>query len=258
VPAHRSIRVIRRTVADAQLDTALSRVVLQQVGSGVRGPTLRLNPARRVVAFGKHDTLVPGYPTAVRAALDQGFDAIVRLAGGRAAVFHEETLAFSWTIPVENPTAGIHDRFRTISSLMVRAFARLGIASHVGEIPGEYCPGEYSVSVPPGRKVMGVGQRLARRAAHVGGVVVVQDSDAVRNVLIPVYAALGLDWRPSTAGSLADAEPAITVLAAAEAILAEADVLLGSVSHGDFDDDTMDLARRTASEHRPAPDLHLG
>lgn len=258
MPAHPSIRVIRRTVTDANLDTALSRVVLQQVGSGVRGPTLRLNPARRIVAFGKHDTLAPGYPTAVRAALDQGFDTIVRLAGGRAAVFHEETLAFSWTIPVENPTAGIHDRFRTISGLMVRAFARLGITSHIGEVPGEYCPGEYSVSVPPGRKVMGVGQRLARRAAHVGGVVVVRDGDAVRDVLIPVYSALGLDWRPSTAGSLADGDPTITVTATAEAILGEADVVLGSVSVGDFDEETMDLARRTPPEHRPAADLHLG
>jgi octanoyl-[GcvH]:protein N-octanoyltransferase len=57
---------------------------------------------------------------------------------------------------------------------------------------------------------MGVGQRLVRRAAHVGGVVVVDDGRRIRDVLIPVYRALGLDWDPRTAGSLADRSPGIT------------------------------------------------
>jgi hypothetical protein len=60
-------------------------------------------------------------------------------------------------------------------------------------------------------KVMGVGQRLVRRAAHIGGVVVVDEGDRVRDVLIPVYRALGLDWDPRTAGSLADRSPGLTV-----------------------------------------------
>ena len=38
---------------------------------------------------------------------------------------------------------------------------------------------------------MGVGQRLVRGAAHVGGVVVVDQGDRIRDVLLPVYDALG-------------------------------------------------------------------
>jgi hypothetical protein len=59
-------------------------------------------------------------------------------------------------------------------------------------------------------KVMGVGQRLVLHAAHVGGVVVVDGADAVREALVPVYAALGLSWDPATVGALAGEAPGIT------------------------------------------------
>jgi hypothetical protein len=70
-------------------------------------------------------------------------------------------------------------------------------------------------------KVMGVGQRLVRKAAHVGGVVVVDDGERIRDVLIPVYRALGLDWDPRTAGSLADRSPGLTTDLVMESILDE-------------------------------------
>jgi lipoate-protein ligase A len=54
------------------------------------------------------------------------------------------------------------------------------------------------------RKLMGVGQRIVQGAAHVGGVLVVGDSERVRAALVPVYAALGIPWRPETAGSVED------------------------------------------------------
>ena len=51
---------------------------------------------------------------------------------------------------------------------------------------------------------MGVGQRVIRGAAHVGGVIVVRGSDRVRTVLEPVYAAMGVAWNPETTGSVDD------------------------------------------------------
>ena len=243
------IRVIRQTVGDPGLDTAVSRALLMRADAR-SGSTLRLNETRRVVAFGKHDTLNPGYAAAVAAARDGGFDAVERLAGGRAAVFHEHTLAFSWSIRDDKPIPGINARFGMVADLMVRAFARLGIASRVGEVPGEYCPGAYSVHIVPGRKVMGIGQRLAQKAVHLGGVVVVRDAAAVRDVLIPIYAALGLDWLPATAGSLADASPDVTLEDAADAILAEV-AMLGPLVFDEVDEATMALAERLAPEHRP-------
>ena len=193
------------------LDVAISHAILSEVSDGELGPTLRLHVPGPMVAFGKADRVTEGYEAAVRAARAHGFDAVERLAGGRAAVFHESTIAFSLALPEPEPKSGIEERFEMISSLMADAFESLGVDARVGEIPGEYCPGRWSVSVGGRVKVMGVGQRLVRDAVHIGGVVVVDEGDRVRDVLIPVYRALGLDWDPRTAGSLADRSPGLSV-----------------------------------------------
>lgn len=189
---------------------AISHSILSAVSAGEIGPTLRLHVAGPMVAFGRADRVTAGYQAAVRAARAHGFDPVERLAGGRAAVFHESTIAFSLAMPEPEPKSGIERRFEMVSGLMVEAFQTLGVDARVGEIPGEYCPGRWSVNVAGRVKVMGVGQRLVRRAAHIGGVVVVDEGDRIRDVLIPVYRALGLDWDPRTAGSLADRSPGIS------------------------------------------------
>ncbi len=229
------------------LDTALSRALLLRVSDGTLAETFRLHLPGRVMAFGKRDVISPGYAAAVEATRAMGFAAVERLAGGRAAVFHEGTLAFSWSIPTEDPRSGIHDRFRLLSDLLARAFQRLGVPAAVGELPGEYCPGEYSINAG-GRKVMGVGQRLARNAAHLGGVIVVSDGRLVRDALIPVYDALDLEWDPSTAGSLQDVDPSITLQRTADAVL---ETLAGEAElvRGSLDPATVSLAESLEDEH---------
>ena len=54
------------------------------------------------------------------------------------------------------------------------------------------------------KKLAGLGQRLIKGAGHLGAVVVVGGSDRVRDILVPVYAALELQWDPSTVGSVED------------------------------------------------------
>lgn len=231
----------------AAFDTALSRALLLNVSAGELPETFRLHVPGRVVAFGKRDTLSPGYKAAVAAAADLGFAGVERLAGGRAAVFHEHTLAFSWSIPDADPAAGIHDRFRVLSNLMVAAFADLGVEATVGELPGEYCPGEYSIQAG-GKKVVGVGQRLARHAAHVGGVIVVANGRLIAEALIPVYQALGLSWRPDTAGSLQDVDPTITPGAVTHAILGRLRQI-ADLSFDTLDAPTLALGRELADDH---------
>ena len=201
------------------LDTAVSHSILESVSQGEIGGILRLFKPGRVVAFGLADRASEGYPVAIRAARAHGYEAVERLAGGRAAVFHESTLAFSWAVPDPNPRAAIDRRFEIISSIMVEAFESLGVDARVGPLPGEYCPGDWSVNAGGRVKVMGVGQRLVRSAAHVGGVVVVDNGYLIRDVLIPVYRALRLDWDPRTAGSLADRAPGLDSQSVARAIL---------------------------------------
>ena len=202
-------------------DTAVSKALLKLVSIGAQRETLRLYRPGAIVAFGPQDASSEGFRQAVDAARECDFAAVLRLAGGRAAVFHQQAIAFSWTIPEPDPRKGIFQRFETLSRIMVDAFKSLNVDARVGEVKGEYCPGAYSVNARGQRKLMGVGQRLDARAAHMGGVVVVGASDRVQGVLIPVYKALNLDWDPSTAGSLQDEVPGLRYEDAEKAILAK-------------------------------------
>jgi lipoate-protein ligase A len=245
----RTIQLLRDGLPERpSVDTAVSRALLIQASGGKAPETFRLHVPGRVLAFGKRDTLEPRYHQAAAIAQRSGFVPIERLAGGRAAVFHEGTLAFSWTIPTSDPRPGITARFEMLATLMVRAFERLGVASRVGEVPGEYCPGEFSVNHDGRVKLMGVGQRLARSAAHIGGVVVVGDADLARRALIPVYAALGLAWIPDTVGSLQMVSPSVTLDATATAIEAEL-ATLGEVEPAELHPETLQLSERLAPEH---------
>lgn len=236
------------------LDTAVSRVLLRQVSEGDRGETFRLRPPPRVVAFGKRDRLETGYAEAIRAAAEHGFGSIERLAGGRAAVFHEGTLTFGWTIPSHYPPAEIRSRFEMLDSLVGRALRRIGITDvRVGEVPGEYCPGEFSINVGGTHKVMGVGQRLAKHAAHVGGVIVVSDAASIREVLAPVYEHLGLPWMPETTGALNDFAPTLSMETVRTAILSEL-ATFGDILPTSLSQETVTQAASLVPDHLPDVD----
>lgn len=217
------------------LDTAASRALLEAVSRAERPETLRLYRPDEVVAFSATDVHRPGFALAVRAARRVGFDAARRLAGGSAAVFHRETLAFGWCIPESDPRAGIRARFEASASLVARALRRLGVDARVGPVAGEYCPGDYSVNAGTRTKLMGVGQRVVRGAAWVGGVIVVADSGRAREALDPVYAALGLEYDPETTGSVEDEIGRVPVEAVRDALLAEL-AACREVVESDFDD----------------------
>ena len=247
--AKRIIRLVTESFPSSPaLDTAVSRAILMKVSDGGEPETLRLFRPGSIVAFGPQDTKAPGYLEAVRAARSGGFEAVKRLGGGRAAVFHDQTIAFAWTTPDPGPHAGVLRRFEELANIMANAFLRLGIDARVGEVPGEYCPGQYSVNARGRKKLMGVGQRLTSRAAHVGGVVVVGSSRRVRDILLPVYEDLQLDWDPTTVGSIEDEFGNITYGEVERAILDEFSYL-HDVVKGYLSSDTLLLADNMAIEH---------
>ena len=198
----------------------MSRALLLGVDEGSEPETLRIHRPGDVVAFGRQDAVSPGYPAAVAAAQRLDFTPIERLAGGRAAIFHAGTIAFAWSIPDVSPKERITERFLLLGEIMVAALRSLGVDARIGEVAGEYCPGTYSVNARGVHKLVGTGQRLARRAAHVGGVVVVAGRDRVNAVLAPVYQALGLEWDPAATGDVASEQPAVTWDDVREAIVA--------------------------------------
>ena len=249
----RTITVVRESHPDRPaLDTAVSRAVLEQVAAGRMGETLRLYVPGRVVAFGRQDVVAQGYGRAVDACRGEGFEAVERLAGGRAAVFHEGTLAFSWAIPTADPLRDITARFHEVDSIVMGALVGLGFDARVGEVPGEYCPGRYSVNLQGSLKVMGVGQRLRKGVAHVGGVIVVSGRAPINRVLTPVYRELSFPWDPAATGSLRAVRADINTRQVTEALLEEL-AHRADVNHGRIEEETLEMADRLLPEHLPRP-----
>lgn len=237
---------------DPAFDTALSRALMLRVAAGELPETLRIARPGAIVAFGKRDVVSPGYGAAASAARAEGFEPIERLAGGRAAVFHEETISYAHAIPDPDPRSHVTERFDATAALIASALEGMGVDARVGEVEGEYCPGEHSVNARGRRKLMGVGQRLVSGGAHAGAVIVVDGADRVNDALVPVYAALDLDWRPETTGSVADEVPGTTWGAVAGALVA-AFAQERALEPGVLDEETIVLARRLAPEHVSVP-----
>jgi lipoate-protein ligase A len=227
----------------------VSRALMFRVAAGKLPETLRIARSGTTVAFAKRDAVADGYEDAVRAAREHGFEATLRLAGGRAAVFHDGTMEIGHAVPDEEPRAGIHDRFRSTADRLARALARLGVDARVGEVDGEYCPGRYSVNARGAVKLAGIGQRVVGGGSHTGVVLVVEGEDRINAVLGPVYTALGLDWDPAASGSVRTEAPGAAWDAVRDAIVTEyaRDYDLVEAS---ADPETLRLAQDLAAEHR--------
>lgn len=231
------------------LDTAVSHALLRLVAAGELGESLRLYRPERIVAFGKRDALSAGFPAAVNSASRAGYSSVIRMAGGRAAVFHEDTIAFAWTIPSPAPRDDITRRFERLSGLLAGTLRDLGADARIGEVPGEYCPGEFSINIGGSTKVMGVGQRLIAGAAHVGGVIVVDGGSRIAEVLVPVYADLGLEWEPATSGDLASAVPGISWTVVRDSVLHSFEQI-SDLEPGVIPEAVLDRARELEPQHR--------
>jgi octanoyl-[GcvH]:protein N-octanoyltransferase len=248
------LRLHRQAFRDAPgLDTAVSRAILVRVARGELPETFRLTRPGAMVAFGAQDVASADYARAVRAARAEGFEAVRRLAGGRAAVFCQTTLAIAHARPDPDPRAHVYARFEEASAVIAGALRRLGVDAQVGEVAGEYCPGGYSVNAGGRVKLAGIGQRLIGHAGHLGGVLVVADSGRVRRVLVPVYDALGLDFDPATVGSVEDELGDASTDEVEAALIAELAARY-RLEELDLDPETIELAHELAPEHR-APAL---
>jgi lipoate-protein ligase A len=130
------------------------------------------------------------------------------------------------------PRSTTEVRFRETAAILTAALASLGVDARVGEVEGEYCPGTYSISAGGRTKLIGIGQRLVERAAHVGGVIVVDRADLVNRALVPVYEALGYEWDPAATGAIAETVPvdvAGVMTAVREAFAAEHQITDGTI-----------------------------
>jgi lipoate-protein ligase A len=205
---------------DPALDLALAPALLARVAAGVRPGLVRVYRPWPTVAFGRRDSFLPGFGQATAAAERHGFAPVIRSAGGRAAAYHEDCLVIEEIIAAADATSGIQDRFAAEAESQARALRGLGVDARVGTVPGEYCPGEFSVNARGQRKLIGAAQRIIRGAWLFSSVVVVDGSAQLRAVLEDIYAALALDWNPASVGAIVDERVgAVTVSAIQDALL---------------------------------------
>lgn len=205
----------------ARIDEAMATV--RAVGRGEQPSTLRFYRPAPTVAFGRRDELNPRFATARDAAQARGYEPLVRTVGGHAAAYHRGCLVVDHFQYAPDAVSGNHERYGIFGQMFARALTELGVPAGVGELPGEYCPGEYSVwgQKPDGPKIklIGTAQRVVAGAWWFSAGIVVEEPASLRAVTQDVYAALGMPLDPATVGAAADIEPLITVDDVEDAVL---------------------------------------
>jgi octanoyl-[GcvH]:protein N-octanoyltransferase len=239
----------RTLLADAfpqrpALDMALSHALLLRVAEGARPAAVRVYEPGPTVAFSKLDSHAPGFAAACEAARAHGYEPVVRLGGGHAAAYGPGCLIHEEIAPHRSTLEGLGERYAHESELVERALLGLGVRVTAGQLEGEYCAGAHSLHAG-GVKIAGIAQRVIKGGSLISTVLLVDAGPSLRAVLVDVYRALGIDWRPETAGSLADvaSAPALPRLAVALAP--------DGAGRGDVEAEDLALAESLEPEHRP-------
>ncbi|HUQ62057.1 lipoyl protein ligase domain-containing protein [Lentzea sp.] len=185
-------------------------------------------PQGPTVAFSGRDLRSPGIAAATEVAHAAGFTTVVRSPGGRMVAYDSGAVVIDHL----DRTTGIRHAgsatFAANAESHVRVLRGLGdVDARVGEVDGEYCPGEYSINVGGVAKVVGSAQRVTATGSLFSTVVQVVVSDRVRAVLEDVSDALGYDLRRSSIAGLADYAPTLTADEVAEAFASDYRTRLG-------------------------------
>ncbi|MCL2583773.1 MAG: hypothetical protein FWE35_15120 [Streptosporangiales bacterium] len=232
-------------------ELAVAQALLRQAAE-TGGAAVRLRrPAGPSVVFGRRDTRLPGFPAAVRAARAHGFVPLVRATGGRAVAYDHAALVVDHVAADPEPQGGHDRRFREFGARLASVFRGLGVDARVGAVPGEYCPGAFSVNARGTAKLVGTSQRITKNAWLFSSLIILGGEERLRPVLAEVYAGLGQPFDPASAGSLAGEVPALDAGTVEQAILAgyQAD---GDLSLQPLGEEVTALARDLSGQYQAA------
>jgi hypothetical protein len=90
--------------------------------------------------------------------------------------------------------------------MIIGALRELGIEGSLGEAPGEWCPGAWSVQ-GPGGKLAGLAQRQIGGGAWCEALIVIERPPALRLLSQRVHELLDIPWREHAQGELARVLP---------------------------------------------------
>jgi lipoate-protein ligase A len=229
---------------DPVLDVAVGAALLERAAAGA-APVFRIDRPAPTLSFGRLDRIRDGFAAAAASARAHGFVPTLRLGGGRAAAIHEGALSIGIAQPHDGATTG--ERFAWLAAVVQGALARVGVAARRGQLPDEYCPGDWSLHAG-GVKLAGLSQRVKQHATWTEGLLIVTDAARAREVLVAVHADLGLPLDPRTVGAVEDLVPGITVDDVAAALRDEL-AARGTVTPVPLDPAVLATARELRDRH---------
>jgi octanoyl-[GcvH]:protein N-octanoyltransferase len=199
--------VVDREIREPLRDIAIGPAWMRELAAQGSGAALRIYRPQPTVAFSARDCRSPGIRAAIRSAEAAGFAAVRRGPGGRATAYHPGCIGIDHVAATPRGSLDIRARFAHFGEMIAGALRTLGVPAGVGEVPGEYCPGEFSVHDGSGRKLVGTAQRIVPGGWLFSSMVVVADAAALREVLVPVYRHLELALDPRAIGAVHDTAP---------------------------------------------------
>jgi lipoate-protein ligase A len=223
LPSHGPALVIRQEErVDAEVDLERSVELLRAVAMGViaHDRVVRLYAPAPTVAMSRRESRLPGFATARRASIAHGFAPVIRPTGGRAVAYDETCIVFDVIHREEDGAIDQTQFFKEIGDALAAAMRGLGVDARVGDVPGEYCPGEFSINARGAVKLIGTSQRAVRGARLLSGMLPLAGVERFTEVLVAVNEALGLDWDPATFGSLGAETTRIPRATAEDALIA--------------------------------------
>ena len=115
---------------------------------------------------------------------------------------NESCLLIDVIEPVSRRYEGHRAAYQAVAEALTHGLRTLGIDAHVGEVPEEYCPGEFSINARRVVKLVGISQRVISGARLVSAMVAVEEPGVLPDVLTEVYRELAFPWNTATFGSV--------------------------------------------------------
>lgn len=191
---------------------------------------LRLRRPRPTAAFSPQDTVHSNYAVVREQARAQGFAPIERGTGGRLSIFDEGALAITLIAPHADPHRFTLQRYDMFAGAIAAALSAIGVEARIGELAGEYCPGKYSINAGGRVKLVGVAQRMNRRAFQMGAIIAVERSDNALRAIADAYAGMSLSFDPATYGAVQDVRPGLQIEKVAATVKAKLTEMLAQVA----------------------------
>ncbi|GAB7005447.1 hypothetical protein JCM18899A_29200 [Nocardioides sp. AN3] len=230
-------------------ELAIAHALVRRASAGEVSEALHVyRPSGPAVVFGRRDTRLPGFPDALRAARDAGFEPAVRAVGGRAVAYTANALVIDHVRHEPDAGAGLDDRFVGQGAAIAAVLRELGVDARVGAVPGEYCPGAHSVNARGVAKLVGTAQRVVRDAWLFSTLVTIGDEVVLRPVLEQVYSCLDLPFDPASVGAVQAEAPGVDAARLEEVLLETHGT--GSQAAVPLDAATVSLAHDLVGQHR--------